>query len=54
MIACPKCGDAHETAEALRIKDPSLPKCDCEVCSGTGRVTLWRWILAKIGVTHVL
>ena len=45
MITCPKCGGAGELPDK---SDTYLVNCD--MCNHSGRVTLLRWILAKIGV----
>ena len=55
MITCPKCEGKTwriDTGPCDNIEDYMVET--CAFCSGTGRVTLLRWILAKIGVTHVL
>jgi len=54
MITCPKCKGTFKEF-IIYIDENGDSGCggaiqDCPVCSGTGHVTLLRWILAKIGV----
>ena len=47
MTTCQKCKGSgiyiDEQTDCVLVTE-------CPVCSGTGRITLLRWILAKIGV----
>ena len=54
-----KCPNGFHSQEGKIITGKNFDICrfiweTCPLCSGTGRVTLLRWILAKIGATHVL
>jgi len=51
-VWCPKCGSKHRRYNKWRVMTNSRAHIiiACGYCRGTGRVTLLRWILAKIGV----